>query len=215
MRDRLGALRRPGLGRVWALAVLLLMVGACVYPIVATRARIADRFDPTIPPTLDGTAYMETSVYDDSHREALRPSKLRLASDLHAIEWMWDNVPGSPVVAEGNAPLYSWASRVSIYTGLPSIIGWDWHQTQQRFGFRTMIDDRLRDVRVLFADPSPQRALEVIRRYDVGYIYVGDLERAYYPDAGLRKFDQMVGRDLELVYDQEGVRIYRVLGGGA
>ncbi|HEY3107592.1 MAG TPA: DUF2298 domain-containing protein, partial [Chloroflexota bacterium] len=215
MRDRLQAIRRGGLARWWALAVLLLLIGTCFYPVIATRARIADRFERDVPPTLDGSAYMESAVYDDSHREALRPSRLRLANDRRAIEWIWANVPGSPVIAEGNAPLYSWGSRVSIYTGLPTIVGWDWHQTQQRFGFRYLIEDRLRDVRVLFADPSPQRALEVISRYDVRYIYVGELERAYYPEAGLRKFDQMVGRDLELVYDQEGVRIYRVLGGGA
>jgi uncharacterized membrane protein len=155
---------------------------------------------------------MQSAVYHDSHREALRPSQLQLASDLRAIEWLWDNVPGSPVIAEGNAPLYSWGSRVSIYTGLPTIIGWDWHQTQQRFGFRHMIEERLRDVRTLFTDANPQRALEILRRYNVRYVYVGELERVYYPEAGLRKFDEMVGRDLELVYDQDRVRIYRVPG---
>jgi YYY domain-containing protein len=212
MRDRLQAIRRGGAGRWWAGAVLLLLIATCFYPLIATRARIADRFDRDIGPTLDGTAYMQSAVYQDGHREALRPSQLQLASDLHAIEWLWDNVPGSPVIAEGNAPLYSWGSRVSIYTGLPTIIGWDWHQTQQRFGFRNMVEERMRDVRTLFADPSPQRALEILSRYHVRYVYVGELERAYYPEVGLRKFDEMVGRDLELVYDQDRVRIYRVLG---
>ena len=44
------------------------------------------------------------------------------------------------------------------------------------------------------------------------YVYVGDLERAFYPEDGLRKFDLMVGSDLDVVYDQDGVKIYRVRG---
>src|SRR5207302_7562052 len=125
--------------------------------------------------------------------------------------WIWDNVQGSPVIAEGQTPLYRWGSRISIYTGLPTIIGWDWHQTQQRWGFRNQIEDRSRDVHDLFSDPSKDRALELLRRYDVSYVYVGELERAYYPASGLAKFDQMVGNELELVYSQDGVKIYHVV----
>jgi uncharacterized membrane protein len=100
---------------------------------------------------------------------------------------------------------------VSIYTGLPTIIGWDWHQTQQRFGFRYMVDERMADLQTLYSAPRPEQAIPLIAKYHVGYIYVGELERAYYPDVGLRKFDDMAANgQLELVYDQDSVRIYRV-----
>lgn len=134
MRDRLQAMRRPGAGRWWAIGILVLLLSTCIYPVIATRARIADRFDATIPPTLDGTEYMERAVYHEGRQEAIKKGDFRLAGDLRAIEWLWDNVPGSPVIAEAQAPLYSWGSRVSIYTGLPTIVGWDWHQSQQRAG---------------------------------------------------------------------------------
>lgn len=75
-----------------------------------------------------------------------------------------------------------------------------------------MIEERKRDVRTLFSDPNQTRAREILTRYNVRYIYVGDMERAYYPEVGLRKFDEMVGRELEIVYDRDGVKIYRVLG---
>jgi uncharacterized membrane protein len=217
MRDRLRAIARPGPGRWWASVIAILLIGCCFYPVIATRARVADRFDPDIPPTLDGTAYMETSVFHDHSKEVVRPSDIPLSSDLHAIEWMWDNVEGSPTIAEGLTPLYRWGSRFSIYTGLPAIVGWDHHQKQQRGdyvpGMPQLVDERTRDVRLLYTDPNPQRTLEILKRYDVRYIVVGELERAYYPEAGLRKFDQMVGSALEVAYDAEGVKLYRVVGG--
>ena len=89
-------------------------------------------------------------------------------------------------------------------------MGWDWHQSQQRWGFRTQIEERMRDVRVFFGDPSQDRVRGLIAKYNVQYIYVGDVERAYYPVEGLRKFDDMVGTDVDLVYDKDMVKIYRV-----
>lgn len=215
MRHHLEAIRRPGPGRWWAGLIVFLFACTLVYPVVATRARVADRFDEArlnpIPPTLDGTAYMRTATYREDSREAVRPAVLQLETDRKAIEWIWDNVPGSPVVAEARTPLYRWGSRISIYTGLPTIIGWDWHQTQQRFGFRDQVEERMQDLTRLYSDPRPEQALPLLSKYNVGLVYVGQLERAMYPEAGLRKFDEMVVRgELELVYDAEGVRIYRV-----
>jgi len=39
---------------------------------------------------------------------------------------------------------------------------------------------------------------------------VGPLERAYYPEAGLRKFEGMAGSSLDIAYSSPQVVIYRV-----
>ena len=50
----------------------------------------------------------------------------------------------------------------------------------------------------------------MLDRYGVDLIYVGELERAYYPADGLAKFDDLIDRGLEVVYENRDVRIYRV-----
>ena len=46
----------------------------------------------------------------------------------------------------------------------------------------------------------------MLRKYDVKWIVIGGLERAYYAPAGLAKFQAMP--QLRLAYDADGVQIY-------
>ena len=57
---------------------------------------------------------------------------MNLVQDYKAIRWMQDNVQGSPVIVEANCPEYRWCMRFTIYTGLPGVVGWNWHERQQR-----------------------------------------------------------------------------------
>ena len=56
-------------------------------------------------------------------------------------------------------------------------------------------------------------AAEVLQRYGVEYIVVGELERLYYPAPGLDKFDTMADQGVVKVYSNAQVDIYRVEDG--
>jgi uncharacterized membrane protein len=189
-----------------------LLLAALAFPLGATPARVADRFQP-LPPTLDGMAYMQYATVTDASSEvaAANPggATIRAFNDYDAIRWLQDNVQGSPVILEASIPEYRWGARVAKYTGLPAVLGWRWHQAQQRGTYAPQVDQRLRDVQLMFSDPSPDRVLPLLAKYQVRYIYVGDLERAYYPAAGIAKFGQMPDT-LRPVYDRNGVTIYEV-----
>ncbi|NLG49341.1 MAG: hypothetical protein GX552_04430, partial [Chloroflexi bacterium] len=196
--------------KTWNSALLVLLIGVALYPIFATYGKVRDRWDPNLPGGLDGAQYMTTARYADNGRE------MALIDDWYAINWMQDNIVGSPVIAEANTPEYRWGNRVSIYTGLPSIIGWNWHQKQQRMAVGgTVVDWRQQDLRDLYNTLDSNLARQILRRYNVGYVYVGELERAYYDPQGLEKFDQLVGSLLDVAYQRGAVTIYRVRGSGA
>jgi uncharacterized membrane protein len=201
---------------VWAIFAVVFIVAGLSYPVQATPARLDDRFQE-MPRTLDGMTYMTEAVYDDAGPDGSPGATYPLVGDYEAIRWLQDNVQGSPVVLEGNTQLYRWGSRVSIYTGLPTVLGWDWHQTQQRAGYGDLIQERKADVeqmlggRVSFAAIQP-----LLDKYHVRYIYIGDLERTYYNTAGLRKFEVAANAgQLTVVYDADGVKIYRYDGAPA
>src|SRR6185503_5140638 len=51
--------------RLWWWAFGLLVVACLLYPMTATPVRMHDRFENSTSTTLDGSAYMRTSVYND------------------------------------------------------------------------------------------------------------------------------------------------------
>ena len=198
--------RSNWLRRGWSLVFVGLLGAVLIYPVGATPVRIADRFK-ALPPTADGMAYMEHAEVRDPERDGA----IRADADRAAIAWLLGNVTGSPVVLEASVPPYRWGARVAKYTGLPTVLGWDWHQKQQRGDFAWMIDKRLRDVRTIYNDPSPEVALELLQRYDVKYVYVGGLERSYYDPLGLQKFEHMLASGIiKRVYNADDVIIYKV-----
>ena len=217
MLRRGGALRISGIGRIYRLTfyglTVVAILGVSIYPVLGTRARLADRIDTSIPLTLDGTAYMQDGTYID-----VDDTEIILRHELDALLWLRENADGLPVVAEAglpptqhDTPYYRIQSRAAMYTGLPMIIGWPWHQRQQRgIGIaEPEIDRRQSDVRRLYSSGSPTVITRILEEYDVGYVLIGQTERAYYPDDGIHVLEHHPG--LSLAYENEAVRVYRVL----
>jgi len=135
-----------------------------------------------------------------------------LKYDGEAIRWIQENIDGSPVIAEANtAPvLYGWEGRYSMFTGNPTIVGWDYHQRQQRPPQAPAVDQRVREVQTAYQTANPREAYDIFRRYGASYFVVGLLERAYFPE-GQDKWASGEGKLWTVVYRNPGVQIYRLL----
>ena len=53
--------------------------------------------------------------------------------------------------------------------------------------------------------------MNLIKKYDVDFIYIGHLERLYYDADGLNKFDSDNHDWAQLVYSNQEVKIYRTV----
>ncbi|MFN2148318.1 MAG: DUF2298 domain-containing protein [Anaerolineales bacterium] len=166
----------PGWRWLWTASAVFLLFCAALYPITAAPARIRDRFSLLAPKTLNGMTYMK---YIPQYSEL--GYDLDLDQDYEAIRWLQENVRGTPVIIEANVPEYRFGSRFTIYTGLPGVLGWRWHQVQQRVSIGDQpVNERSFDILHFYLTPSTADAQEIIDRYDISYVVVGDLEQAYY-----------------------------------
>ena len=155
----------------------MLAFAAALYPATATGAKVRDRMSVDAPHTLEGTAFMRSATYDDLGQS------LSLEDDYQAIQWAQENIQGSPVIVEAQIPEYRWGSRFAIYTGLPAVLGWNWHQRQQRAAVADLdVTQRSQEITDFYLTTSTEAAQRFLDRYDVRYIIVGGLERLYYAE---------------------------------
>jgi len=200
---------RPlGARSIWLAGLTTLLLAVGVYPVFGTQARVNDRFSGQRPPlgTLDGLAFMRYGSFVWSAQGGIR---IELAYDLEAIEWLEANTEGLPVLLEAPISYYrAGGLRAASFTGLPTVVGF--HENEQRDP--NLVYQRELDVRRLYSTADERAALDLMDRYHISYIYVGQLERALYPKEGLAKFDRMVGRFLDVAFENPGVKIYIVRG---
>jgi YYY domain-containing protein len=190
----------------WQIVLAILVFGVLLYPVTAAQDKINDRMSPETPKSLDGMAYMKTSFYSDQE------TVYDLSQDYEAIKWMQQNVDGSPVIVEGNCVEYRWCNRFTINTGLPGILGWNWHQRQQR-GYLTTneIYNRLDSITLFYTTTDIDTAVDFLATYHVKYIILGQLEKAYYPGDGLSKFETYDGVYWKEVFRIADLAIYEVI----
>jgi YYY domain-containing protein len=156
---------------VTATACGALLLASCAYPIGITTTRLTHR---PIPPTIDGTEYLERE-----HPE-----------DFAAIDWLRNNVDGLPVILEATGNPYSYYARFSSNVGLPTVMGWANHEGLWR-DHEQEVGRRRTDVVRLYSAPTLAEVQELLERYDIKYIAVGELERKEYPAEGLAKFAEL------------------------
>jgi uncharacterized membrane protein/4-amino-4-deoxy-L-arabinose transferase-like glycosyltransferase len=151
----------------WLAMLALLVFGASVFLVEGTNARLQERtnWGPVQPvnalqsvPSLDGFAYMH-SWYP---------------GDADAITWINTHIKGAPVILEASGDPYQWYSRVAIYTGLPTVLGWGSHESQQRYPDE--VYNRQPDVDAMYETGDPAIVLGLLHQYHVQYVYVGQLE---------------------------------------
>jgi YYY domain-containing protein len=196
----------PGwLNNTWQVVVSILIFCTALFPLLAGTDKIRDRISATAPHTLDGAAYMATSVFNDNG------VIIDLNQDYEGIQWMQKNIKDSPLIVEANTVEYRWGSRYTIYTGLPGVVGWNWHQRQQRAAVpSTIVTDRVDEIKKFYETTDLDQAKAFIAKYNVSYMVVGQLENLYYPGPGLLKFLENSGKLWDPVFQNDTTTIYQV-----
>jgi YYY domain-containing protein len=190
---------------IWQVILFMLVAAAALFTVLGTADKLRDRMAPDAPHTLDGMTYMAYASYYDMGLD------MQLIEDYFAIRWMQDHIEGSPVILEGQAYEYRWGNRYTIYTGLPGVVGWNWHQRQQRAVLRNnAVQERVNGVDTFYNTEDMTFVTAFLEAHDVAYIVVGQLEQAFYPGLGLAKFQLYEGQLWDAVYRVGSTVIYQV-----
>ncbi|MEM2924161.1 MAG: DUF2298 domain-containing protein [Methanocellales archaeon] len=170
--------------KAWAFAASALILMGSLYPFSAAYLK-SNGFKNK--PELDGTLYIK--------REHL--------GEYEAIQWLNENVKKVEVILQAPGISYTWSSYISAFTGLPTPIGWAGHEVNWRNNYEE-VNRRIAEVDEIYTS-STQRTKELLKKYNITYIYVGSAEELRYGSNVLEKFNSY-----ELVFANSEARIYKI-----
>ncbi len=188
----------------WYSVLGLFLLAGMVYPLLAPYARYGPGDYPvqrtrlSSSGSLDGLAYLQ----DDP----IYPG------DYAAIRWLNMHVQGNPVLIEAVGSEYSNYGRISVFTGLSSLINWPGHEYQWRVTWLAdpkNAEDYLQRqiaVDVIYEAADKNVVLATMARYHAEYVYVGAMEYQKYPKVNLQRFATF----MHVIYNAQGVTIYKV-----
>ena len=143
----------------FAVITLLLFLSSIWYSKVSILAWYGNITSTQNYKGLDAAAFLETTMPDD----------------YLATNWLIENIEGSPVTLEANGDSYSDYARVSVITGLPTVLGWYVHEWLWR-GNTEIVDKRAADIQSIYTSADREQVISLLEKYKVEYIYVGKLE---------------------------------------
>lgn len=149
-----------------ALLALAILSGGFNIIAMATHRRIAG-----FRPTLDGTAFL----------------KYERSEDARLIDFLNKNFTTPIPMIEAHGSSYGDFGRISMYTGLPSYIGWEHHVKQRGLSITEFLR-RTRILKTAYSSVDPHTTHALLREEGIRLVIVGPLEKRTYPAIGLRKF---------------------------
>lgn len=185
-----------------------------IYPFIAT----IQAFNPVFPNeaitqnrslTLDGTKFIE----------------IKNPADYKAIQWLNENQKTRVVILEASGSAYTFYGRIGVHTGMGNILNWETHQWTWRFAYPQNIkkwQDTVgvgidtgygeiakakEEVRIAYESESIEQTKEILTKYNVKYVYIGNLEKTTYPSLNKNKFLN-IGEVVMTYEDSVLIRLY-------
>ncbi|MDD2689488.1 MAG: DUF2298 domain-containing protein [Candidatus Omnitrophica bacterium] len=101
--------------------------------------------------------------------------------DFNAIQWLNKNVSGRGVALEASGDDFSNYGRISMATGLQTIINWPVHESLWRKGEEN-VEERCQEVKTIYESSDLESTKKLLRKYRVEYVVIGSLEKKQYKD---------------------------------
>lgn len=120
-------------------------------------------------------------------------------SDYEGISYLLENAKPDDVIVEAPGDDKSYLGRVSVMTGLSTILGRVSHENHWRNGDNQILE-RQKDIQLIYEDPT--KTIEIMNKYNADYLFVGDSEIKKYnvslPSSGISE-----------VFKADSVTIYK------
>ena len=157
--------------------VSLLMLTSVYHPVASA---VTKTVNSGLGPTMSSIDFLEGHNRDE----------LQIIREIQKIAEHED------ILVEAVGGSYTEFGRISSASGVPTVIGWTFHQTQWH-GSNDDFTTREEDVRTIYTSGDQAEVLRLVRKYDVTLAVVGPREKSTYGSRSMRIFDKLGERIIE------------------
>ena len=122
------------------------------------------------------------------------------ASDMEACKYINENIKEKATILEANGNSYTEYNRMSVVTGMPTIVGWRTHEWLWKNDVEA-VDERASDIYSIYTSGNEGEIRGLVSRYNLDYIYIGELEYKKYEELGMPVNTELLCSMYETVYE--------------
>lgn len=121
------------------------------------------------------------------------------ASDKEMCDYINKNIKEKATILEANGDSYTEYNRMSVATGMPTVAGWRTHEWLWK-NDAGIVDERGYDIQQIYTAFDAAEVRTLVDKYDIDYIYIGEIEYKKYTDMGMAVNTDMLLSMYELEY---------------
>jgi uncharacterized membrane protein len=165
---------------------------------------------------------LNSNAFLSSNLDGLDFLRKTEVAEIELIHWLRENVSGQPVLLQAVGDSFSEYGRVTVFTGLPTILQWPIHvwlwrgsydrsfkpksSIEKSFGVTDSVSMRLASVTQIYESEDLYLTRQLLDRYSVEYVLISSLERKKYPKL---KEDKLVQLG-QVVFEKGAVKLIKV-----
>jgi YYY domain-containing protein len=161
-----------------AIGVLAVVVVSSLYFPVA--ASVTKTVRSGLGPELDALSFLRDRDQDE----------LNVIGDIREL------ANNNDVLVEAVGGSYTDFARIAGSSGVPTVLGWEFHE-QQWHGSSEAFSDRRGDVETIYTTDDAQELALLLNKYSLTMVVVGPRERSTYGNIDMRMFDTLGDRIIE------------------
>ncbi|MCL0030983.1 DUF2298 domain-containing protein [Dehalococcoidia bacterium] len=154
----------------------LIILTTIYFPI----ASIGSKLEPAGNFTLDGLEYLAESN----------------PNEKQVIDYISQHKMKGEKMVESYGGSYTDNGRISSSTGVPTVLGWVFHEIQWR-GSDVLVTERMGDVDMIYRTKNVDELIGLLHEYDISIIVLGPREKKIYPGFDTKIFDMIGTRIFE------------------
>ena len=133
-------------------------------------------------------------------------------SEFNSINWINKNITEqNATMVEATGTPYGIYSRIVMNTGIPTMVGWvKAAHLKQRAVKEEDINKRAEDTEKIYTTTEAYKAYDLLKKYNINYVYIGPIETDKYGTNGVKKFKETKTL-FKLLYSDKYTAIFKVL----